>query len=557
MINQYKEIFNSSFKLRSLSSKKGTLYNEIFKKTNFLDTNATLRQRLWHLINNEPPCCKECGGSVKWDHDKYRKFCSKKCSANNANTKKNRKNTNLEKYGAECSLSNNEVRAKREKTLIKKYGVKHPLQSNHIMEKLKETNQERYGSNYSLENKSVRQKMQDTCLKNHGVKNPFESKEIQQKIKDTNLEKYDTSNPSKNPEVIEKINRTCLERYGRLRSSQSHIPKEILAKIDNPTWLETEHKTKTLTTISKETGVSVTQIAQRFSKYNLIVSRKNISLVEQEIFSFIRSIYSGEIIQSDRTILSPKEIDILIPSMNLGFEINGVYWHSEVQGKDANYHLNKTKLAENNKVRLIHIFDSEWIHKQEIVKSRITSLLGHNRVIYGRKTIIKEITSGMGLFLDNNHIQGNAQSSKSYGLYYEDELVAMMTFGKPRYNKKYEYELIRFCNKMNTTVIGGASKLYNHFVKQNSPKSIISYSDKRWNTGNLYEILGMTKVSESKPNYYYFKDDVLESRIKYQKHKLINLLEKYDPELTEADNMYINGYNRIWDCGNDVFVQTF
>ena len=137
------------------------------------------------------------------------------------------------------------------------------------------------------------------------------------------------------------------------------------------------------------------------------------------------------------------------------------------------------------------------------------------------------------------------------GLYYNNELVSVMTFVKSRFDKKYQYELSRYCNRLYTTVIGGASKLFKHFINNYEVYSIVTYSDKRFFDGKLYENIGMTFVNDTPPNFYYFnKNKIPMSRMKFQKHKLPKLLENFDPSLSEWKNMQMNGFDRIWDCGN-------
>jgi hypothetical protein len=134
-----------------------------------------------------------------------------------------------------------------------------------------------------------------------------------------------------------------------------------------------------------------------------------------------------------------------------------------------------------------------------------------------------------------------------------------MTFGKCRFDKKHEWELLRFCNKLGYHVPGSASKLLKYFEKTYKPTSLVSYADRRWSIGNVYEKLGFKFSHNSLPNYWYFKNNslLLESRVKYQKHKLKNLLENFDENKTEVENMKANGYNRIFDCGNMVFEKIF
>jgi hypothetical protein len=280
---------------------------------------------------------------------------------------------------------------------------------------------------------------------------------------------------------------------------------------------------------------------------------------ELEICSFL-DINNIQYIQSERSILGGKELDICIQSHNLAIEFNGIYWHSEGVGKNRSYHLNKTKECIDKNIQLLHIFENEWVHhiKHEIWKSIINNKLNIcNSKIFARKCHINEVDNKTAKqFLLNNHLQGHTHSSINIGLYYENELVSLMTFGKSRYNKKYQYELIRFCNKINTLVTGGASKIFKYFIRNYNPESLISYADLRYSNGTLYEKLGFNKLKNSTPNYFYFhKNNKLKlmSRVQFQKHKLQDKLETFDPELTEYQNMLNNGYDRIWDCGNGVY----
>ncbi len=259
----------------------------------------------------------------------------------------------------------------------------------------------------------------------------------------------------------------------------------------------------------------------------------------------------------NKSILNGQEIDIFIPDKNLAIECNGNYWHSELQGKNNQYHLHKTIECEKQGITLLHIFESEWMYKKEIWKSIINSKLNKTNRIYARRCKIKEISNSIkNQFLNDNHLQGEDISSIKLGLYYADKLVSVMTFCKSRFNKKYEWELSRFSSLLNTTVVGGASKLLNYFIKNHNPNSIVSYSNRRYSNGNLYKQLGFRFLHNSSPNYFYFKVDkkyTLISRQQFQKHKLKNKLSLFDPDLSEWENMKLNGYDRIWDCGNGVW----
>ena len=285
------------------------------------------------------------------------------------------------------------------------------------------------------------------------------------------------------------------------------------------------------------------------------------SKYEKEIIEFIESIYSGEIKKHNRWFLKGQEIDIVIPEKKLAIEFDGLYWHSEAQIPERNYHLNKTKACETYGYQLIHIFEDEWIYKQDICKSRIKNLLGCNDVkIYARLCEIRDV-SGHTIkdFLNTNHIQGAAKNIYSgYGLYYNDELISVMAFSKLRINlgqkpKEGEYELLRFCSKLGVSVVGGAGKLFKHFINTVKPTKVISYADRRWSMGKIYETLGFTFSHNSIPSYFYVFGDKRENRFKYRKNELIR---KYGcpPEVSEHDFCLSKKWYRIYDCGTKVYI---
>ncbi len=276
----------------------------------------------------------------------------------------------------------------------------------------------------------------------------------------------------------------------------------------------------------------------------------SVSGIETEINDFILS-KSIKTITSSMSIIKPNQLDIYIPSHKIAIEFDGLYWHSELH-KDKNYHLNKTELCEAKDIQLIHIFEDEWIYKKDIVKSRLNNILGlTENKIYARKCIIKEVSSkNSKLFMDENHIQGYTNSSVKLGLYYNDELISLMLFSKPRLGvgvKHDGYELTRFCNKLNTNVIGGASKLLKYFINNYKPKQIISYADRRWSQGGLYERLGFNQISINKPNYSYIIGKTRKHRFGFRKDILIK--EGYDSNKTEHEIMLERRIYRIYDCG--------
>jgi hypothetical protein len=190
-------------------------------------------------------------------------------------------------------------------------------------------------------------------------------------------------------------------------------------------------------------------------------------------------------------------------------------------------------------IELIHVFENEWLDKKEIVQSIILSKLKKfKETIHSKECIIKEvITSEKIFFLQNNHIQGDCFSSVNIGLWYKNELVSIVCFNEISTNN---FKLLRFCDKLNTQVINSFDKILNYFQKTNSIKKITVLSDKRYNNSGFYENFGFNILEESPPNYFYVK-----------RRKLKNRNDIFDS--SEWENMKLNGYDRIWDCGCIVY----
>ena len=284
---------------------------------------------------------------------------------------------------------------------------------------------------------------------------------------------------------------------------------------------------------------------------------KGPSLEQIEITNFIRSIYDGEIKTDIKRILNGnKELDIYLPNMKLAIEYNGLFWHSEKSGKYEDYHLNKYLQASKKNIRLIQIFADEWYNKKEIVKAKIRSIFRKSEEkTYARKCYIKEIESKeKNKFLNFNHIQGEDRSSIKLGLFENNILIGVMSFSKPRLAlgskiQPDKYELSRFATSKN--IVGGASKLLKHFIKNYNPINIYSYSDNRWTdpNNNMYLKLNFKITKTSSPGYWYTKN--YKKRIhRYNFNKFI--LKKMGADVvnkTEREIMIEWGYTRIWDCG--------
>ena len=274
----------------------------------------------------------------------------------------------------------------------------------------------------------------------------------------------------------------------------------------------------------------------------------NSSLPQNQISNYISSLgFDHEI--NDRNVIKPYEIDILLN--NFAIELNGVFWHSYDRKETIQErfkHYNKCDIAYDNGIDLYQFTDLEWINKQEIVKSMISSRLNCNRKIFARNCIVKEISNDdFNKFMTDNHLQGKLNTSKRIGLFHDDILVSAMGFNK---HDKYDYYITRLASLSFHNVIGGASKMFKFFVSRYNPRSILTFADRRYSKGNIYKKLGFNLISTTQPNYQYYKNSKLYSRIAFQKHKLKYKLRVFDDRLSESQNMFNNGYRRIWDAGN-------
>jgi hypothetical protein len=394
------------------------------------------------------------------------------------------------------------------------------------------------------------------CSKCQGV-----SPEVADKKKATNIANRGVEFPTQSEDVRRKYNTTMNERYGCDWANQQHISEESRTCINNPDMLKTLYNTHKNTFIVGDLlGVSQGLISMKMAEHGIpAIHNTTTSVGQQEMISFITDNYTGSVITNDRTVLDGRELDILLPDINVAFEYNGVWWHSELAGKNKNYHLNKHNDCAKLGVTLTQIHDCDWLYNNTVVKSRILNTIGGCRHhVMARKCIIEEVSSKQAKeFFDNTHTQGGIYSKVAYGLWHDGELVQVMSFGIPRFTNGCEWELLRLSSKLNHSVVGGASKLFKYFIKTHKPSTVVSYNNNAWGSGSIYNTLGFTFSHSSSPNYKYFhKNDTtsLLSRQKFQKHKLSKLLEVFDPTKTEWENMKDNGWNRIWDCGNDVYV---
>jgi len=518
--------------------------------------DITFKEKVYlslNLIDNVPLCKNpNCNNKVKFKNSTigYLKYCSNKCISSDPNIKK-----------------------EKEKKSLGKWGTKTPAESDLIKNKIIKTNRDKWGGNSPMSNDSIKEKSKKTLVSNWGVDNPSKSEDIierrvksfkdnieqyKESYKKTSLEKWGVEHPWSNPIIHKKT----IDFFYK-----SYKERIIENTIDGSEFIDFKlgDKTKLLFNCSdckSEFEILTYQFYWRSNNNRKLCTNcypisDTSSIAEKEILTFIKENYSGDIIENDRTKINPYEIDIYLPELNIGFEFNGVYWHSD-KFKNKNYHLDKLNKAIDNNINLITIWEDEWNIKRDICQSFILNKLGKSKKIWARKCDIKLVSYlDSKLFLNNSHLQGDCKSSIRIGLYFNDVLVSLMTFSKLRLpiggkSKDGVWELTRFCNKVGYSVVGGASKLLKYFINHKSPIEIQTYSDNMISDGGLYEKLGFKYSHTSKPGYWYSINGIRYHRFNFRKDKLVS--EGADPNKFEHEIMEEMGYLRVWSCGNKKWI---
>ena len=304
------------------------------------------------------------------------------------------------------------------------------------------------------------------------------------------------------------------------------------------------------------------------------------SIGEKEVYDFICSLGASTVIPNDRKTLPKKrELDIYLPELGIALEYDGLLYHSvewiiqqktklgvdlSSAKKEAKERaLWKTTESKKLGIRLIHIFEDEWLEHRDIVEDKIKSILKIPQTrLYARSLSVRQITSKTAsTFYDTNHIQGGLKNTVSVGLYKDKVLVAAQSFRKARKAKgqpNNSWELTRYATLLGTVVIGGFSRCLKWFEREYSPNEIISFADLRIcdPENNVYEKNGFTKSHVSKPDYYYVKGSKRFHKSEFRKSKFKKKYPKiYSSDKTESQMAKEAGLFKIYDCGKIRYVK--
>lgn len=506
--------------------------------------------------------------------------------------------TNLQRHGSETYAGSSDHRAKFEHTMMERYGTLYPTQVPEFADKvskslkeywsdddrksttharMQETISERYGPD-GLASAELQDKRIYTSVERYGVPHYSETDEFKERVKSTSLKRYGTTNAMQNAEVKNRFVQSMVDKHGVMWPSQKSMTdkskyQELLKYRENIeeyiSKIPFEERTEFY--IASLVGVTPSVISDDVVKHNLQhLIRYTKSNMEDELFNFLKDLLSDcTIIRNCRTAIAPYELDLYIPDLNIAFECNGTYAHNSSEAcygndpKSYSYHKMKTELCENAGIFLMHIYSYQWKFNKEIIESRIRNCVHKNENrIFARNLTVKDVSYSDSIeFLNRNHIQGSTSSRIRIGLYQGDELVSIMTFSKPRGlmgNKtkaeNFDWELTRFCSKLNTTVVGGASKLFKHFLSTYQPQSVSSFSSRDCTTGGVYSKLGFHIDGYTDPGYVWVdsKTDRAYNRSNCQKSNLIKLLNDDSIDVvnqSESQIMRSHGFVQVFNSG--------
>lgn len=578
---------------------KQTIYFHKFSKEliTYLDLIYPLftLKAQWYMLKNNiteiPKCAYDkCEASVKWNERNVSFDVG--CSTNHI-----KKITSLKNFGTEHPNQNKKQLAKVRRSVQEKYGVSSIAHLDSTQTKRKQTNLKKYGVEEAGSATVVRDKIKQTTLLRYGVEEVFASKEIRDKAKQSMIDRYGVENSLSSPEIRMKINETNLERYGsifpmrneKLQHKRMNTMLETYggySHLSDPTNM-INHKFKIMYAYYNDKLLKNDAIKPLFSfeEYSGTLDEKNKGISYRwqckkcntifddylaaghlpsctSCFPRIWNRSKGEIdlfeyldvnnkIANDRSTIG-KEIDIFLPDFSLGIEFNGMYWHSEQKGKDKYYHFNKTVDSENNGIRLIQVYDKEWYEKKEVVLSHINRFIGKSKIINSSDLDIIEISKPLfnNFIKINSFIDVDHFSKLVFGAYYNNELIAVVNFSNINSN---ECELRKFVIKNGFDIAGNIlkkiidDKIHNKIVYYFQDRRYNSYIDVDKIIQNGFEFQGVTEPSD-----YYFKNNVFMSSSHIFKN-IDTYIVDYDNALTINENLEINGFLKIWDCGKLVF----
>lgn len=435
------------------------LMQELLELTSYTDVEFSTLERLYLILNNSTtqPKCIFCGKSVGFHSAKdkvglIKEYCDSKCSNRCPIRNKKFEETCLDRYGVSRVQETEELKNKRKSTMVERYGVDVPMKSESLRNKIIQTNREKYGVDFPLMKEEIYQKARESNIENHGGVLSTQDEACKKKIRQSFLNRYGVGHPSR-------IDHPYIESF------------EL---VENKDWLIDQHYTqkKSYTEIANDIGLSVTAVCRWGKNHNISVRKYNTSVGEKKLFEYVKSLLTDfNVVSSTREIISPKELDIYVPSHNLAIEYNGSFWHSEARGRDNLYHLNKTTACLEKDINLFHIFDFEWEEHQDTVKSMIKNYLNLNHTINANDLVLSNLDRTTATqFLKENSLE-DFNFDMCYALKFESDIIAAI----------YSFDnIVKYVTKNYFNVDNGFDLLFKHIQSISSQNPWLYITDLRF-----------------------------------------------------------------------------
>lgn len=482
------------------------------------------------------PLCKTCGNEyIRWSnkHQAWSKFCCQKCVQNSPEVKE-------KMLDGQKNIDWASTIKKRENTLLEAIGVPYYSQTEEAKKKFTERTKE-FWSDDSRKETAISRRI-ETNRERYGVDHGSQSAEIRKKM-DVSLKKYHES-------ISEEEKQKNIQKYRESRLSP--ISFNALISIEQMTDLYINKRMSVLS-ISKLLECSEGSVVFAIKSLGIEYDSNRTSITsdkEIELFEFVKSIDSRTI----STYKDGKHIDVYIPELKIGFEFNGVYWHSEAK-KDKQYHATKVDYFYSRGIRYVQIWEDDWDHKRDVVERFIKNLLGFNPRIGARKTTIKELTQKeFDTFMEANHMQGTTSCGIRIGLMHDGKIVSAIGFREIAKNTKSisdgnGIDLVRFAN---LNVTGAFTKILCYFKSKFNYDYIISFGDleiiNRYS--NVYTKNGFVEVEriDTDYKYYNYRTGKREHKFGYRKSNFLKLGMQIDGK-TERELALEYRLLRCYDSG--------
>jgi hypothetical protein len=466
----------------------------------------------------------------------YKPFCGRKCAQASPETQSRKEATMIKKYGVKSAGLSPTIRAKQHATCIERYGSATPFQSDKIQQKVRDNTFEKYGVTSTALLPDVKAKQLATRQSRYGHDFPFQSVDIQDAIEAN----------------------TRLENGGRTLS-QRHISLEVMAKLENVEWMTNAYTNQTLSSTHIATyllhgEVSDTTVLKYLNQHRISIRKDQFrSSAEIEIANFVNSLVPCEV--SNRSLIHPYELDIVIPTKHIAIEYNGLYWHRESH-VGRNKHLLKTQLCEKSGYTLLQILEPDWYYHRSATESLIKRALELSPIKYDVNDCAAYPISRRDAdwFFTENAITGISNQSKYfYGVRVNRQLIAALALSGIDNNI---VRIDNFSYATDTYVPGLLRQLISSFCKQHSIVKVIHQTDRRLPEQYARES-GFELVRTTPPVGYYFstasKTPFLCSPNKFTKANIADVVPKFDEQKTLYENMLENKFDRFWDCGTSVY----